>query len=77
MKEWQDYLKPLLLQNYNNQWLKPEEFKDLQSFHKAYVEEYAKASFSKELVGMIEDADNKIIEIKKQLELPDKSYGIG
>jgi len=77
MKEWQDYLKPHLFQKFNNQWLKPEEFKDLQSFHKAYVEEYAKASFSKELVEMIENADKMIIEIKKQLELPDKSYGVG
>jgi hypothetical protein len=76
MEEWQLHLKPYLLSKTNNQWLQPDKFNNLKEFHKAYVEEYAKALAAKTLVDEIDNADEMIIEIKKQLELPDKSYGI-
>lgn len=48
----------------------------MEEFYKAYVEERAKALVYSTLVSELENADNMVIEVKKQLELPDRDYGI-
>lgn len=82
--DYQQYLKPILESAFQNNWMKPDEldkegrplFSTYEAFHKAYSEQYGRATAYKELFLMFENAESMIQNLTKQLALPEKSYGI-
>lgn len=75
-KEYQEYLKPILEEQFQNKWLDPAQFKTLEEFHKAYSEAYGRAQAYKEIFNFIASSGKVAQNIADQIKNPEKSYGI-
>lgn len=53
---------------FNNKWLNPEDFKSFEEFHKAYTEERGRALAYQEIFNLLEGAEQRITDIRKQLD---------
>ena len=76
MPEWEMYLKPLLNQALTNKWLDPTKYSSDADFIRAYNQAHGRMVAYKEIILMVESASQRVEEIKRQLEVSDKSYGI-
>lgn len=65
--DYQNYLEPVLQQAVSNKWLDPSLFNDTDTFHKAYVESFARAAAYKEILFLIENSENKIKELTQAI----------
>ena len=77
MPEWQIHLKPLLNLQLTNKWLDPLAYKTKEEFFDAYTHMHARAVAYQEVVDIVDRSAQKIEDIKKQIVLPEKPYGIG
>jgi hypothetical protein len=76
MPEWEMYLKPQLNQALTNKWLDPNLDEADEVFRRKYNHAHARMEAFKELIKMIDGADQRIEEIKHQLEVSTKTYAI-
>jgi len=76
--EVQAYLIPLL-QDKNNQWLNPLEYKDNKSFLREYNLQWAKAQVYKELLILLDEQelDKRIKQTQQNIEKDLVNYSIG
>lgn len=74
--EWEMYLKPLLSRQLTNKWLDPTKYPSNEEFIRAYDAMYGRALAYQEIIDLIDKSDVRIEEIKRQLEVGEKSYGI-
>ena len=74
--EWEMYLKPQLSQALTNKWLDPTKYPSDPEFIRAYNQAHARAMAYKEVIDLVEGADQRIEEIKRQLEVTNKKYAI-
>jgi hypothetical protein len=74
--EYQEYLKPLLQEQFQNKWLDPAQFNSLEEFHKAYSEAWGRAQAYKEIYNMLESAGKVAQNMAEQIKSPQKDYAI-
>lgn len=74
--DYQEHLKPILMEAFHNKWPDPSQSQDLAQFHKQYSEQYGRAMAFKEIYNMIETAEKASVELAKQMALPKKDYGL-
>lgn len=74
-KQYKEYLKPLLEQT-QNKWLDPAQFKTVEEFHKAYSESWGRAKAFTELLNWFDNSEPMITQITKQLTEPERAKGI-
>jgi hypothetical protein len=72
LKDYQDYLKPLLEQARLNKW--PDPLQD--KFEDVYKVEYGRATAYKEIQMLMDTAEGMIKNITKQMKDPEKNYEI-
>lgn len=75
-QEWVMYLKPLLSLQLTNKWLDPTKYPSNEEFIRAYDAMYGRAIAYQEIIDLIDSSESRIEEIKRQLEITEKSYGI-
>jgi hypothetical protein len=65
--DYQNYLLPKLQEACHNKWLDPAKFSDLPTFHKAYVESFARAAAYKEIMFILSNAESEIKRLTESL----------
>lgn len=70
------YLKPLLSLQLTNKWLDPSLNEDDTIFRRKYTHAHARMTAYKDIIDLIENSGTRIEEIKRQLEVGEKNYGI-
>ena len=73
LQEYQEHLRPILINAQQNKWLEPEKFKTLDQFHKAYSEVYGRAKAFGEIQTMIDGA-SAMLKSLADVEGKKKSY---
>ena len=76
-QDYQEYLKPILQEAFNNKWPDPTKAVSVEEFHKQYSEQYGRAMAYRELYNILENADIISRNVAEQIKNPTKNYGIG
>ena len=75
-EDYQLYLKPLLMEAFNNLWPDPTQAKSAEEFHKQYSEAWGKAMAYKELYNLLNSSEAMVEALSKQIKNPDKDFSI-
>ena len=75
-EDYQLYLKPLLMEAFNNLWPDPTQAKSAEEFHKQYSEAWGKAMAYKELFNLLNSAEKMVEALSKQIKNPEKDFTI-
>jgi len=76
LPEYQNHLKPILQEAFQNKWPDPTQAKGTKEFHKQYTEQYGRAMAYKELFNMIEGGESMAKTMAEQIASPKKTYGM-
>lgn len=74
--EFQNRLLPKLKGELQQVWLDPLKFKDKDEFYRTYEYARAKASYCSELIAFLQRQEQRVAELQKRLDEPDKNYEI-
>lgn len=75
-REFQTRWLPLLLKDKQQTWLDPNKFPNQEDFQRAYNLAFAKACVATSWLAFFEGMEDKITQIQKLIDNPDKNYAI-
>lgn len=74
--DYQNYLKPILQEAFQNKWPDPTQAKTPEEFHKQYTEAYGRSMAYMEIFNLLANAGSVAQNLSKQLKNPDRNYEI-
>lgn len=73
-EEYQEFLKPFLMEAVSNTWIDPSTFPNQEKFMESYQYNRAKAMVYQEIINLLESQEARIQQLQKHITAPDKNY---